>query len=127
MRTSLFMISTLTILFSCNNEDDSQNTVYKEKYEKRYIMFQDSLGVEVQDSGVVQVSKSKNFYKFEFVDTSHKIDPIENIEMEMTGSNSLRNVNWTPTKLIVMNKDSINIAYREGKRYWFVNGINSKN
>ena len=56
--------------------------------------------------------------------TSQKIDPIENIQMEMTGSNSLRNVGWTPTKLIVLSRDSINISYKDGKRYWLVNSIN---
>lgn len=125
MKTSLFLMTILMILFSCNNEDDSQNTIYKEKYERRFIIFQDSLGGIVQDSGVVQVSQSKSLYKFDFI-TSQKIDPIENIQMEMTGSNSLRNVGWTPTKLIVLSRDSINISYKEGKRYWLVNSI-SKN
>ncbi|MDH0675345.1 hypothetical protein N5D03_12425 [Empedobacter sp. GD03861] len=125
MKTSLFLMTILMILFSCNNEDDSQNTIYKEKYERRFIIFQDSLGGIVQDSGVVQVSQSKSLYKFDFI-TSQKIDPIENIQMEMTGSNSLRNVGWTPTKLIMLSRDSINISYKEGKRYWLVNSI-SKN
>lgn len=122
MKTSLFLMTILMILFSCNNEDDSQNTIYKEKYERRFIIFQDSLGGIVQDSGVVQVSQSKSLYKFDFI-TSQKIDPIENIQMEMTGSNSLRNVGWTPTKLIMLSRDSINISYKEGKRYWLVNSI----
>ncbi|TGN27961.1 hypothetical protein [Empedobacter tilapiae] len=125
MRTIVCFASLLLMIFSCNNEDDSQNTIYKEKYERRFIIFQDSLGGIVQDSGVVQVSQSKNLYKFDFI-TSQKIDPIENIQMEMTGSNSLRNVGWTPTKLIMLSKDSINISYKEGKRYWLVNSI-SKN
>ena len=120
MRTIACFASVLMMIFSCNNEDDSQNTIYKEKYERRFIIFQDSLGGIVQDSGVVQVSQSKNLYKFDFI-TTQKIDPIENIQMEMTGSNSLRNVGWTPTKLIVLSRDSINISYKEGKRYWLVN------
>ncbi|QLL58522.1 MULTISPECIES: hypothetical protein [Empedobacter] len=125
MRTIVCFASLLMMIFSCNNEDDSQNTIYKEKYERRFIIFQDSLGGIVQDSGLVQVSQSKNLYKFDFI-TSQKIDPIENIQMEMTGSNSLRNVGWTPTKLIMLSRDSINISYKEGKRYWLVNSI-SKN
>lgn len=125
MRMIVCFASLLMMIFSCNNEDDSQNTIYKEKYERRFIIFQDSLGGIVQDSGVVQVSQSKNLYKFDFI-TSQKIDPIENIQMEMTGSNSLRNVGWTPTKLIMLSRDSINISYKEGKRYWLVNSI-SKN
>ena len=125
MRTIVCFASLLMLIFSCNNEDDSQNTIYKEKYEKRFIIFQDSLGGIVQDSGVVQVSQSKNLYKFDFI-TTQKIDPIENIQMEMTGSNSLRNMGWTPTKLIMLSRDSINISYKEGKRYWLVNSI-SKN
>ncbi|MDM1041903.1 MULTISPECIES: hypothetical protein [Empedobacter] len=125
MRTIVCFASVLMMIFSCNNEDDSRNTIYKEKYERRFIIFQDSLGGIVQDSGVVQVSQSKNLYKFDFI-TSQKIDPIENIQMEMTGSNSLRNVGWTPTKLIMLSRDSINISYKEGKRYWLVNSI-SKN
>ena len=125
MKTSLFLMTILMILFSCNNEDDSQNTIYKEKYERRFIIFQDSLGNNIVDSGVVKVFQSKNLYRFDFI-TTQKIDPIENIQMEMTGSNSLRNVGWTPTKLIVLSRDSINISYKEGKRYWLVNSI-SKN
>ena len=125
MRTIVCFASVLMMIFSCNNDDDRQNTIYKEKYERRFIIFQDSLGGIVQDSGVVQVSQSKNLYKFDFI-TTQKIDPIENIQMEMTGSNSLRNVGWTPTKLIVLSRDSINISYKEGKRYWLVNSI-SKN
>ena len=125
MRTIVCFASLLMMIFSCNNEDDSQNTIYKEKYERRFIIFQDSLGGIVQDSVVVQVSQSKNLYKFDFI-TSQKIDPIENIQMEMTGSNSLRNVGWIPTKLIMLSRDSINISYKEGKRYWLVNSI-SKN
>nr|WP_314543704.1 hypothetical protein [uncultured Empedobacter sp.] len=125
MRTIACFASVLMMIFSCNNEDDSQNTIYKEKYERRFIIFQDSLGGIVQDSGVVQVSQSKNLYKFDFI-TTQKIDPIENIQMEMTGSNSLRNVGWTPTKLIMLSRDSINIFYKDGKRYWLVNSI-SKN
>lgn len=125
MRTIVCFASVLMVIFSCYNEDDSQNTIYKEKYEKRFIIFQDSLGGIVQDSGVVQVSQSKNLYKFDFI-TTQKIDPIENIQMEMTGSNSLRNMGWTPTKLIMLSRDSINISYKEGKRYWLVNSI-SKN
>ena len=125
MRTIVCFTSLLMMIFSCNNEDDNQNTIYKEKYERRFIIFQDSLGGIVQDSGVVQVSQSKNLYKFDFI-TTKQIDPIENIQMEMTGSNSLRNVGWTPTKLIVLSRDSINISYKEGKRYWLVNSI-SKN
>ena len=125
MRTIVCFASVLMMIFSCNNEDDSQNTIYKEKYERRFIIFQDSLGNNIVDSGVVKVSQSKNLYKFDFI-TTQKIDPIENIQMEMTGSNSLRNVGWTPTKLIVLSRDSINISYKEGKRYWLVNSI-SKN
>ncbi len=125
MKTSLFLMTILMILFSCNNEDDSQNTIYKEKYERRFIIFQDSLGNNIVDSGVVKVFQSKNLYRFDFI-TTQKIDPIENIQMEMTGSNSLRNVGWTPTKLIMLSRDSINIFYKDGKRYWLVNSI-SKN
>lgn len=125
MRTIVCFTSLLMMIFSCNNEDDNQNTIYKEKYERRFIIFQDSLGNNIVDSGVVQVSQSKNLYKFDFI-TTKQIDPIENIQMEMTGSNSLRNVGWTPTKLIVLSRDSINISYKEGKRYWLVNSI-SKN
>lgn len=125
MRTIVCFALLLMMIFSCNNEDDSQNTIYKEKYERRFIIFQDSLGNNIVDSGVVQVSQSKNLYKFDFI-TTKQIDPIENIQMEMTGSNSLRNVGWTPTKLIVLSRDSINISYKEGKRYWLVNSI-SKN
>ena len=112
------------MLFSCNNEDDSQNTVFKEKYERRFIVFQDSLGNSISDSGVVKVSKRNISYTYEFVTTNNKkIDVIENVEMEMTGSNSLRNVNWTPIKFIIMNKDSINISYQDKNRKWFVNAI----
>lgn len=125
MRTIVCFASLLMMIFSCNNEDDSQNTIYKENYERRFIIFQDSLGGIVQDSGVVQVSQYNNLYKFDFI-TTQKIDPIENIQMEMTGSNSLRNVGWTPTKLIMLSRDSINISYKDGKRYWLVNSI-SKN
>ena len=125
MRTIVCFTSLLMMIFSCNNEDDNQNTIYKERYERRFIIFQDSLGNNIVDSGVVQVSQSKNLYKFDFI-TTQKIDPIENIQMEMTGSNSLRNVGWTPTKLIMLSRDSINISYKEGKRYWLVNSI-SKN
>lgn len=56
MRTSIFLMTILTILFSCSNEDDSQNIVYKEKYERRFIIFRDSLGIEEKDSGTVRVS-----------------------------------------------------------------------
>jgi len=125
MRTIACFASVLMMIFSCNNEDDSQNTIYKEKYERRFIIFQDSLGNNIVDSGVVKVFQSKNLYRFDFI-TTQKIDPIENIQMEMTGSNSLRNVGWTPTKLIMLSRDSINIFYKDGKRYWLVNSI-SKN
>lgn len=125
MRTIVCFASVLMMIFSCNNEDDSQNTIYKEKYERRFIIFQDSLGNNIVDSGVVKVFQSKNLYRFDFI-TTQKIDPIENIQMEMTGSNSLRNVGWTPTKLIMLSRDSINIFYKDGKRYWLVNSI-SKN
>lgn len=117
-------MSILMILFSCNNEDDSTNTIYKEKYERRFIIFEDSLGGVVQDSGIVKVSKRNTGFTYEFVTINNKkIDAIENIEMEMTGSNSLRNVNWTPVKFIIMNKDSINISYQDKNRKWFVNAI----
>ena len=125
MRTILLLISGLIILFSCNNEDDVQNTVYKNEYGRRFIIFQDSLGSSVvKDSGVIRVSKNNNLYKFDFeLMNQTKIDPIENIQMEMTGSNSLRNINWTPTKFILLSRDSINISYQDGKRYWLVNAI----
>lgn len=125
MRTIVCFASLLMLIFSCNNEDDGLNTIYKEKYERRFIIFQDSLGNNIVDSGVVKVFQSKNLYRFDFI-TTQKIDPIENIQMEMTGSNSLRNVGWTPTKLIMLSRDSINIFYKDGKRYWLVNSI-SKN
>ncbi|WP_312555409.1 hypothetical protein [Empedobacter brevis] len=125
MRTILLLISGLIILFSCNNEDDVQNTVYKNEYGRRFIIFQDSLGNSiVKDSGTIRVSKNNNLYKFDFeLMNQTKIDPIENIQMEMTGSNSLRNINWTPTKFILLSRDSINISYQDGKRYWLVNAI----
>ena len=124
MRTSIFLMTILTTLFSCSNEDDSQNIVYKEKYERRFIIFRDSLGTEVKDSGTVRVSKNNTLYRFDFETADNKhVDPIEDIKMEMTGSNSLRNVNWSPTKFIVMTKDSINISYQIGDSYWLVNGI----
>lgn len=125
MRTILLLIFGLIILFSCNNEDDVQNTVYKNEYGRRFIIFQDSLGNSiVKDSGTIRVSKNNNLYKFDFeLMNQTKIDPIENIQMEMTGSNSLRNINWTPTKFIMLSRDSINISYQDGKRYWLVNGI----
>ncbi|MGV0754706.1 hypothetical protein ACTS95_08350 [Empedobacter brevis] len=125
MRTILLLIFGLIILFSCNNEDDVQNTVYKNEYERRFIIFQDSLGNSiVKDSGTIRVSKNNNLYKFDFeLMNQTKIDPIENIQMEMTGSNSLRNINWTPTKFIMLSRDSINISYQDGKRYWLVNAI----
>lgn len=125
MRTILLLIFGLIILFSCNNEDDVQNTVYKNEYGRRFIIFQDSLGNSiVKDSGTIRVSKNNNLYKFDFeLMNQTKIDPIENIQMEMTGSNSLRNINWTPTKFILLSRDSINISYQDGKRYWLVNAI----
>ncbi|MDM1070925.1 hypothetical protein HX001_00295 [Empedobacter brevis] len=125
MRTILLLIFGLIILFSCNNEDDVQNTVYKNEYERRFIIFQDSLENSiVKDSGTIRVSKNNNLYKFDFeLMNQTKIDPIENIQMEMTGSNSLRNINWTPTKFIMLSRDSINISYQDGKRYWLVNAI----
>ncbi|WP_312922371.1 hypothetical protein [Empedobacter brevis] len=125
MRTILLLIFGLIILFSCNNEDDVQNTVYKNEYGRRFIIFQDSLGNSiVKDSGTIRVSKNNNLYKFDFeLMNQTKIDPIENIQMEMTGSNSLRNINWTPTKFIMLSRDSINISYQDGKRYWLVNAI----
>ncbi|MFV0231909.1 hypothetical protein OBK30_02450 [Empedobacter falsenii] len=124
MKTSLFLMTILMTLFSCSNEDDSQNIVYKEKYERRFIIFRDSLGIEEKDSGTVRVSKNNTLYSFNFETANNKhVDPIEDIEMEMTGSNSLRNVNWSPTKFIVMTKDSINISYQVGDSYWLVNGI----
>lgn len=125
MRTILLLIFGLIILFSCNNGDDVQNTVYKNEYGRRFIIFQDSLGNSiVKDSGTIRVSKNNNLYKFDFeLMNRTKIDPIENIQMEMTGSNSLRNINWTPTKFILLSRDSINISYQDGKRYWLVNAI----
>ncbi|GEM50278.1 hypothetical protein EB1_00680 [Empedobacter brevis NBRC 14943 = ATCC 43319] len=125
MRTILLLIFGLIILFSCNNGDDVQNTVYKNEYGRRFIIFQDSLGSSVvKDSGTIRVSKNNNLYKFDFeLMNRTKIDPIENIQMEMTGSNSLRNINWTPTKFILLSRDSINISYQDGKRYWLVNAI----
>ncbi|WP_276679972.1 hypothetical protein [Empedobacter brevis] len=125
MRTILLLIFGLIILFSCYNGDDVQNTVYKNEYGRRFIIFQDSLGSSVvKDSGTIRVSKNNNLYKFDFeLMNRTKIDPIENIQMEMTGSNSLRNINWTPTKFILLSRDSINISYQDGKRYWLVNAI----
>ncbi|QES93301.1 hypothetical protein F0358_11570 [Empedobacter brevis] len=125
MRTILLLIFGLIILFSCYNGDDVQNTVYKNEYGRRFIIFQDSLGSSVvKDSGTIRVSKNNNLYKFDFeLMNQTKIDPIENIQMEMTGSNSLRNINWTPTKFILLSRDSINISYQDGKRYWLVNAI----
>ena len=44
-------------------------------------------------------------------------------QMEMTGGNTLRNVDWTPSKLIMMTKDSLNISYQTKNETWFVSGL----
>ncbi|GGE90452.1 hypothetical protein SAMN05443634_10954 [Chishuiella changwenlii] len=125
MRNILLFIPFLFVLFSCQNEDDSTNEIYKNRYERRFIIFQDSLGTTIRDSGVVRVSQKDNIFKFDFEVASGTVKPIENIRMEITGNNTLRNLEWTPSKLITLSKDSINISYREGASYWFVNGISS--
>ena len=43
--------------------------------------------------------------------------------MEMTGGNALRNTDWTPTKLIMMTKDSLNVSYNLPNQTWKVSGL----
>lgn len=122
MKNLALIIPALLILFSCNNEDDVTNEIYRNRYERRFIIFQDSLGTTIRDSGVVRVSEQNNIFRFDFEVNNQSVNPLENIKMEMTGNNTLRNQDWTPSKLITLSKDSINISYRDGNRYWLVNG-----
>ncbi|MBO6186232.1 MAG: hypothetical protein J6O88_16355, partial [Chryseobacterium sp.] len=77
----------------------------------------------IKGNGVVRVSQKNNVYKFDFEGTSKAIKSLENIEMEMTGGNTLRNVDWTPSKIIMMTKDSLNISYQIKNETWFVSGL----
>ena len=122
MRNIIVIASLFIFLFSCNNEDDVSNTIYKDKYE-RYIIYKDSINPLIEGNGVVHVSQKNNVYKFDFEGTSKAIKSLENIEMEMTGGNTLRNVDWTPSKIIMMTKDSLNISYQIKNETWFVSGL----
>lgn len=127
MKNLSLILPLLLLLFSCQNEDDATNEIYKDRYERRFIVFQDSLGTIVRDSGVVRVSEQNNIFKFDFEVSNQSVNSLENIKMEITGNNTLRNQEWTPSKLITLSKDSINISYTDGKRFWLVNGISNNN
>ena len=122
MRNVIIIASFFIFLFSCNNEDDASNTIYKDKYE-RYIVYKDSINDTVKGNGVVRVSQKNNVYKFDFEGNFKSIKSLENIQMEMTGGNTLRNVDWTPSKLIMMTKDSLNISYQTKNETCFVSGL----
>ena len=122
MRNVIIIASFFIFLLSCNNEDDASNTIYKDKYE-RYIVYKDSINDTIKGNGVVRVSQKNNVYKFDFEGNFKSIKSLENIQMEMTGGNTLRNVDWTPSKLIMMTKDSLNISYQTKNETWFVSGL----
>ena len=122
MKNIIVIASLFIFLFSCNNKDDVSNTIYKDKYE-RYIVYKDSINDTIKEKGIVRVQQKNNVYKFDFEGTSKAIKSLENIEMEMTGGNTLRNVDWTPSKIIMMTKDSLNISYQIKNETWFVSGL----
>ena len=122
MRNVIIIASFFIFLLSCNNEDDASNTIYKDKYE-RYIVYKDSINDTIKGNGIVRVSQKNNVYKFDFEGNFKSIKSLENIQMEMTGGNTLRNVDWTPSKLIMMTKDSLNISYQTKNETCFVSGL----
>lgn len=122
MRNVIIIASFFIFLLSCNNEDDASNTIYKDKYE-RYIVYKDSINDTIKGNGIVRVSQKNNVYRFDFEGNFKSIKSLENIQMEMTGGNTLRNVDWTPSKLIMMTKDSLNISYQTKNETWFVSGL----
>lgn len=122
MRNVIIIASFFIFLLSCNNEDDASNTIYKDKYE-RYIVYKDSINDTIKGNGIVRVSQKNNVYRFDFEGDFKSIKSLENIQMEMTGGNTLRNVDWTPSKLIMMTKDSLNISYQTKNETWFVSGL----
>ena len=122
MRNVIIIASFFIFLFSCNNEDDASNTIYKDKYE-RYIVYKDSINDTIKGNGIVRVSQKNNVYRFDFEGNFKSIKSLENIQMEMTGGNTLRNVDWTPSKLIMMTKDSLNISYQTKNETCFVSGL----
>lgn len=119
LRSILWLTSFL--LFSCNNDEDSENSVYSSQY-NRHIIYTDSVS-NFEDDGIVRVTKKNNLFQFDFEVKNGKIESIKEIELEMTGANTLRNVGWTPSKLIMMSKDSLNIMYRDNSKIWIVNGL----
>ncbi len=122
MRNVIIIASFFIFLLSCNNEDDASNTIYKDKYE-RYIVYKDSINDTIKGNGIVRVSQKNNVYRFDFEGNFKSIKSLENIQMEMTGGNTLRNVDWTPSKLIMMTKDSLNISYQTKNETCFVSGL----
>ena len=122
MRNVIIIASFFIFLLSCNNEDDVENTIYKDKYE-RYIVYKDSINDTIKGNGIVRVSQKNNVYRFDFEGNFKSIKSLENIQMEMTGGNTLRNVDWTPSKLIMMTKDSLNISYQTKNETCFVSGL----
>ena len=122
MRNVIIIASFFIFLLSCNNEDDASNTIYKDKYE-RYIVYKDSINDTIKGNGIVRVSQKNNVYRFDFEGDFKSIKSLENIQMEMTGGNTLRNVDWTPSKLIMMTKDSLNISYQTKNETCFVSGL----
>jgi hypothetical protein len=120
MRLYSSVLITLVFFYSCSKNDELANTVYKTEY-KRHIIYKDSIA-NYEGDGTIRVLKKDNFYSFNFEVENGKVESLMDIEMEMTGGNTLRNVDWTPSKLIMMTKDSLNIAYQIHQQKWFVGG-----
>ena len=121
MKYFLFFVSIFCILFSCTNEDDAENSVYSSEYQ-RHIIYKDSIS-NFEGNGVVRISKKNDLYNFDFEVQNGKVAQIREVRMEMTGGNTLRNIDWTPTKLIMMTKDSLNISYNLPNQTWKVSGL----
>ncbi|WP_282628946.1 hypothetical protein [Empedobacter sedimenti] len=121
MKYVLLFVSIFCVLFSCNNEDDAENSVYSSEYQ-RHIIYKDSIS-SYEGNGVVKISQKNNSYNFDFEVQNGKVASIKDIKMEMTGANTLRNIDWTPTRLIMMTKDSLNISYNLSNQTWRVNGL----
>ena len=121
MKYVLLFVSIFCVLFSCTNEDDEENSVYSTEY-KRHIIYKDSIS-NFEGNGVVRISKKNDLYNFDFEVQNGKVAQIKEIRMEVTGGNTLRNIDWTPTKLIMMTKDSLNISYNLPNQTWKVSGL----
>ena len=64
MKYVLLFVSIFCVLFSCNNEDDAENSVYSSEYQ-RHIIYKDSIS-NFEGNGVVRISKKNDLYNFDF-------------------------------------------------------------